>query len=342
VSIKNFLRRKSGVALLHAAVTAGVLALIGVGSAQAQYTTVNDPNIEPGTGWISGISGSTVSYFGYDLSSNYIAQTYNGSTFTSIQGFTNLETLTSGSAIVGHTVDGISYGSYASGSNTVGYTWDGTTLVTIDNPNNTATDNQLTVGAQGGNIYGNYTPTDLTVGSAGYIYNGSTFTSLYDPLQGSIGLGTVITGVNSTNIYGGYYDNSGIEQGFIYNGSSFQTISDPNAVNATVVFGTDGNNIVGTYYDGYGYQHGFVYNTITTTYTTLDDPLSSLLAGGTYVTGISGNLVVGNYYDSVTGLANGFSYEINSTPSTPEPGSLALLAGLGIAGAGFVRKRRNR
>ena len=251
-----------------------------------------------------------------------------------------------------------------SGSNVVGtssfgsFEYDGSTFAPIKAP---------ATGIDGNNIVGFGTS---DTGNVGFLYNGSTYTILNDPLAtNGFGLsqGTFAQGISGDNVVGYYFDASKVAHGFVYNmaTNSYTTLDDPKAGtdsgDGTFAEGISGNNIVGYYVDPFGRSHGFLYN--GTTYTTLSGGLaygisgnyivgnnggtgsispnspiiSFIFDGSTYTSvsnyklyGISGNKVVGSYVSS---------YGVNFTPSysgfvatIPEPSSLAL-ALIGVAGA---------
>jgi len=89
----------------------------------------------------------------------------------------------------------------------------------------------------------------------------------------------------------------------------------------TEAWGISGNNIVGFYGpDNYYFPnissgHGFIYNILTSTYTTLDDPLG---VDGTYALGISGNNIVGYYVDGSSYL-HGFLYNGTTYTTLDDP-----------------------
>jgi hypothetical protein len=98
-------------------------------------------------------------------------------------------------------------------------------------------------GISGNNIVGVYL--DSSGNNNGFLYNGSTWTTLDDPLGVN---GTQVLGIDGNNIVGYYIDSSGNMNGFLYNGSTYTTVDDPLGV-YTLPFGISGNNIVGYYYD---------------------------------------------------------------------------------------------
>ena len=141
--------------------------------------------------------------------------------------------------------------------------------------------------------------TDSSGNTHGFLYNGSTWTTLDDP---NAAYGTSAQGIFGTNIVGYYTDSSGDTHGFLYNCSTWTTLNDPNAdaLYGTSAQGISGTNIVGYYTDSSGNAHGFLYN--GSTWTTLDDPNT---VTGTSALGISATTIVGYYLDS-SGNAKGF------------------------------------
>ena len=176
-------------------------------------------------------------------------------------------------------------------------------------------------GISGGNIVGMYfNPSNPGPNDQGFRYDGSTFTTIDDPLGT---LGTDALGINSSGkIVGDYYAGSSIPQGFSYNGTNYVTIAPSGGINGTICDGIANNGIiVGTYTDSNYVNHGFIYN--GTSYTTLNDPNADPSANrGTYARAISntnGN-IVGLYLDS-TGKQHGFVYNGTSYATLDYPGS---------------------
>jgi hypothetical protein len=135
----------------------------------------------------------------------------------------------------------------------------------------------------GSEIVGAYYNTPSFV--QGYVYNGSTYTTLDDPSAVSA---TVATGVSGSSVVG--YYTAAASHGFICHGTSFATLDDPNAGSGsgqgTFIYGVSGNNIVGNYIDSANVSHGFLYN--GSGFVTLDDPAASETANlGTFIRGIS-------------------------------------------------------
>ena len=79
-------------------------------------------------------------------------------------------------------------------------------------------------GIDGNNIVGYYW--DISEQYHGFIYNGSTYTRLNDPLEA---YGTAASGISGNNVVGYYADSSDNDHGFIYNIStnSYTTLDDP-------------------------------------------------------------------------------------------------------------------
>ena len=120
-------------------------------------------------------------------------------------------------------------------------------------------------GISGNNVVGYYK--DASNQIHGFLYNGSTYTTLDDPL--GVG-GTFAYGISGNNVVGYYLDASGDNYGFLYNGSTYTTLDDPLGIN-TAVFGIDGNNVVGVYTGASGQSSGFI--------ATVPEPSSIVLFG---------------------------------------------------------------
>jgi len=175
----------------------------------------------------------------------------------------------------------------------------------------------------------------------GYIYNGSTWTTLSDPLAG-IGPsgGTAAAGISSTNIVGVYWDTSGNQHGFLYDGRNWTKLDDPNAApgpNAgTAAQGISGTSIVGWYVDAEGVNHGFFYSISSSNWTTLDDPFAGSRSGqGTFANGISGTNIVGQYYD-INGAIHGFLYDGVAWATIDDPSGSDGTYASGISGRNIV------
>src|SRR6202044_3553815 len=97
-------------------------------------------------------------------------------------------------------------------------------------------------GIDGNNIVGYYY-NSVASKYEGFLYNGSSYTSLVDP--SAVG-GTYALGISGSNIVGYYVNGSGLDQAFLYNGSTYTDISFPASIE-DLAFGIDGGNIVGFY-----------------------------------------------------------------------------------------------
>lgn len=212
------------------------------------------------------------------------------------------------------------------------------TFTTLDDPSAAYSTNPC--GISGNNIVGYYWGLE----PQGFIYNGSTYTTINDPLALG-GQGTWAQGISGSNVVGYYVPNQGPTQGFIHNGSTYTPCDDPQGVNGTWAEGIDGNNIVGYYWDISEQYHGFIYN--GSTYTRLDDPLE---AWGTAATGISGNNVVGYYADSsddatassTTSLQIAIRRLTTLWRANKPPMELLLLVFLATISWGFITIRQAR
>jgi hypothetical protein len=178
----------------------------------------------------------------------------------------------------------------------------------------------------GTNIIGYYI--NINGNTVGACYNGSTWTTLVDPLADpSSSTGTEPTGISNTNIVGQYQDSSGVIHGFLYNGSflynsttNWTTLDDPSAGSGsgqgTLPFGISDTNIVGGYYASDGTTHGFLYNLVTSNWTTLNDPLDS--GGGTFLGGIDGTNIVGSFWNA-SGINHGCLYNGKTWTTLNDP-----------------------
>jgi hypothetical protein len=199
---------------------------------------------------------------------------------------------------------------------------------TLDFPGGSGTEAE---GISGGEIVGSYTNSKSV--TLGFFYDGSTWTTLDDPLAKDP-YRTIAFGISGNSIVGTYYPTGFVGsagRGLLYNGTTYTTLDDPMGTEETIADGIDGNNIVGFYTDSARNNHGFLYDGAT--YTTLDDPLA---AGpfGTEANGISGNNIVGQYTDA-SGNYHGF------LATVPEPSTFAL-AVLGFGGLIFRSGQMHR
>jgi hypothetical protein len=177
----------------------------------------------------------------------------------------------------------------------------------------------------GNNVVGYYI--DSTNVVHGFLYDGSAYTTLDDPLAASRSYpdGTYANGISGNNIVGWYSDQIGERHGFIFNGSSYTTIDEPLAGNnhkyldqGTIIYGISDNNLVGAYVDTTDCRHGFVYNMQTGSFTTMDDPLATSPLG-TIADGICGKYIAGIYYDSSAMGIHGFLFDGSTYTTIDDP-----------------------
>ena len=183
-------------------------------------------------------------------------------------------------------------------------------------------------GIDGNNVVGSYSDAS---GSHGFLYDGSGFVTLDDPLAN--GLGTLARGISGQNIVGNYWDASNRSHGFLFDGSNYHTIDYPGA-GFTGLTAISGNKMVGFYHSFVGgVDHSFIYD--GSTFTPLDDPLAANDLGGTSAFGISGNKVVGSYVDATHAvrsfLFDGTNYSDLISPGAP-PTSAYGIDGNNIVG----------
>lgn len=152
-------------------------------------------------------------------------------------------------------------------------------------------------GVSGDNIVGTYQ--DQSGLNHAFIWDGSHFTTLDDPLATN---GTFATGVSGTTVIGAY--NVGAQTlGFVYDGSHYSTLNDPLAATGTVPFGIDEHTIVGGYTDrATGYNRGFIYD--GSSYLTFDVPSATQ----TFLYAVWRNKIAGAYHDA-GGASRAFVYD---------------------------------
>jgi hypothetical protein len=169
--------------------------------------------------------------------------------------------------------------------------------------------NKTAVAAISGNIVtGEY----YTAGGAdehGFLYDGTTWTSLNVP--GATSATTHVYGMSGNTIAGSYQTGSGssaVSHGFKYNLTTGWTTVDRPGTVGTGVYGIDGDNLVGWYNTGTS-QSGFFYDAADNSWTTLNNPNAGTWP--TNLVGISGNNIVGSY-SSPGNHGHGFIYNTAS------------------------------
>jgi hypothetical protein len=211
------------------------------------YTTVDVPGATYTE--LDGISAGTIAGTYYGPSGGNHGFIYNGTTFTT------LDVPGATSTVVNDISGGTVVGSYGTAAGPIhGYIYDGSTYTTLDVPGAHQGPNQGTFifGISGGNVVGYYTsntfyPESVTYENRGFIYDGSTFTTLNFPGANS----TRALAVSGGNVVGDYDGH-----GFIYDGSTFTTLDSPQGGNTTPL-GISGNRVVGFYFDQ-STVHGFI------------------------------------------------------------------------------------
>ena len=111
--------------------------------------------------------------------------------------------------------------------------------------------NSFAYGVYGNDVVGQF---EDSSGYHGFLYDGSGYTTLDDPLATE---GTEAHGIFGNDIVGDYQNASGAH-GFLYNGSGFETLDDPLGAEGTDVSGISGNSVGGFYIDASGDEHGFI------------------------------------------------------------------------------------
>ena len=127
-----------------------------------------------------------------------------------------------------------------------------------------------------------------------------------------------------------YLDANGNLHGSLLHNGVYTNLDFPGA-SQTALDAINANGlIVGAYNDASGVGHGLVYD--AGTFYSLDFPGAAV----TNVTfGLNDANQIAGYYIDANGAFHGLLVQV-----TPEPGNLALLAGMGAMGAGFLIRRR--
>jgi hypothetical protein len=195
----------------------------------------------------------------------------------------------------------------------------------------------------GGKIVGQYL--NALGNMPGFLDNGGSFT-LYSPT--ATATITNVQGINNKDQAIGFYSADGVHQhGFLWNTDTNATtlFADPNTARIaadglvlTQFLGINANGeAVGYYQTNNGSQFGFLFNTMTDTYTYLDDPQAAPVNGVqiTQITGIDNQGDLSGFYVDPNGVQRGFF-----ATAVPEPGSVALMIGMGLSGIGLLARRR--
>src|SRR5579871_3816685 len=319
------------------------------------FTTLDDPsapvgNYPNGGTAANGISGNTVVgdfYTGKSYYGNHGFIETNGD-FTTTLDYSSMGTparFTSALGISGNTVVGLYIdgdtpipGDQANSSH--GYMYNISTGV-YSPINVTGSTLTYTYGIAGNAVVGLYEDSNGNNGYHGYILINGTLTTLDDPNAGTgANQGTRAQGIyedafGGYTVVGSYVDAKNVTHGFQVpvtgtgTTGDFETIDDPLNTGYSILTGVYGSTDVGTYSDASG-THGFTDT--GGVFATIDDPNT---AGDSSINGIYNGTLVGTFVDSSSNQ-HGF------IATTPEPGPLALLTGLGITGVSLLIRRRLR
>lgn len=152
----------------------------------------------------------------------------------------------------------------------------------------------------------------------GFVYNGSTYTTLNDPnvTESNSPYGTWASGINDYGQVVGSFTSSasGSSLGFVYNNGNYTNINDPNGT-STGAYGINNSGVVvGSFTSSEsGYSLGFIYN--NGNYTTIDDPYATK---GTSALGINNIGEVVGFYQNNSGV-HGFLFNGNSYTTINNP-----------------------
>ena len=260
------------------------------------WTTLDHPLAGNLGSHAQGMSGRTI--VGYYGDTNGITHgfMFTGSTWTTLDhplaaSFGTFAQGIEGTNVVGYYSD--------SGGVTHGFLYNGSSYTTLDDPlaglsllvNTQARgiDDSNVVGCcvrLSGEVIGSCGGPQPT---SGFLYNGSTWTTLDDPLEGNL---TSAQGISGTNIVGYCAGNSCVTiwyRGFLYNGSTWTTLDDPLAASSvygggTFAQGISGTSIVGYYMDSNG-THGFLATPTAPQLTVITSGSNMVLSWPTNFTG---------------------------------------------------------
>ena len=251
-----------------------------------------------------------------------------------------------------------------------GYLYQNGAYTTFDYPGTTTGGfNFLSSINSAGDITGYYF--DLGGNETDYIYHNGAFSS---PAHPNSPQGNGYNGVNDAGLAAlVYFDANDISHSSLYNlaTQTFTDLPDESAYGTTVQSVAPNGDILVNYLDAGGDVHGSIYH--NGVYTTFDVPgatdthldsinADGLIAGRYDINGVNHGLVFQNgrfYTLDFPGAVETDLYSINNAnqivgyyqdqsgvfhsllvQAVPEPGSVALLIGAGVIGAGFLCRRK--
>ncbi len=238
------------------------------------------------------------------------------------------------------------------------------TYQTLDDPlaSSTSGGGTWATGVDGGNIVGYYV--DANGKTHGFLYNGTTYTTLDDP-NGTYG--TFPQGISGNNIVG-YWSNDSPE-GFLFDGSAYTTLVDYGIDGNTYAYAISGSVIVGIYSQGrLPLREWHIYELRRSSRSSQCQPQWNLriqyrwrffgrreehglpFSGGVYTDifnpvvfgysitarGVSGNTVVGTYTDSSGTRDHGFLYYDGAFTTLDDPNGINSTYAQGISGNTIV------
>lgn len=204
------------------------------------FTMIDDPLGSQGTsaGGINAAGQVVGSY--YTAGGRAHGFLYNSGSFSTIEQPSAANTFLSGINAAGQIV-----GSYSDASGYHGLVYNRGSFMTINHPLAVMGTSLEGINAAG-QIVGHYY--DASERTHGFVYVGTSFTSIDDPraYKGALG-GTVTTGINDAgHIVGYYFDAHHKAHGFLYKGETFIHIDNPLAIDETFLTAVnDAGKIVG-------------------------------------------------------------------------------------------------